>query len=101
MYNEKIKNLLSNKQFIKFFAVNSFAAGMNFFSRMLFSYFFSYTTAIILAFIVGITTAFLLCKIFVFTAKENTTPQQMSYFLLVNLFALLQTLIISLVFANY
>lgn len=95
-------NILNVKnQFIIFVLLNGFAAIINFLSRILFSHFVNYPTAIVLAYIVGMCTAYLLCKMFVFESIQNKVTKQILYFVLINAFALLQTLLISILFAKY
>lgn len=90
-----------NKQFISFIFLNGLAAIANFSSRIIFSSVVSYSYAIILAYGVGMVTAYLLCRFFIFRPAVNRTHIQIFYFTIVNVFALLQTLIISLLFAHY
>ncbi len=90
-----------NKQFIGFLVVSSIAAGVNFLSRILLNYEFSYTLSIILAFVFGVTTAFILNKVIVFKPSEAKTIKRFILFLIVNLFALLITISVSLGLNNY
>ena len=90
-----------NTELIKFISANGFAAFLNFTTRIFFSSIFNYATAIVLAYFIGMTTAYILCRLLVFKPKKNNPLQQMAYFILVNIFALIQTLIISLILTNY
>ena len=74
------------------------AAAANFFSRMLFSTFLNYSLSIVLAYGVGMITAYLLFKFFVFKKGENSTQKQIIYFILINIFSVVLILIISLFF---
>lgn len=47
--------------------------------------------AVVLAFFSGLTAGYLLNKRYVFTASRNSTLQEVSWFVLINLFALAQT----------
>jgi len=86
--------------FLKFFVVSGFAALMNFLSRIVFNMVMSYPAAIFMAFWVGLTTAFLLNRRYVFPQSvAGDARKQFLYFLAVNLFALLQTMVVSLVLA--
>lgn len=76
------------------------AATANFGSRILFSEFMTYTPAIITAYCVGMLTAFLLNRVFVFKKASNRIHQQAVRFVLINVAAALQTLLISLLFAR-
>ena len=77
------------------------AALMNFGSRIAFSHWLiPYVPAIVLAYIVGMITAFLLNRNFVFDAATNSLRSQVWWFILVNLVAVAQTVFISLVLAD-
>lgn len=83
--------------FLRFLVVGGFAAAANFGSRFVFSLGVSYETAVTLAWCVGITTAFTLSRLYVFEgARHGSVWRQFAGFTLVNLFALLQTLAVSL-----
>ncbi|MDE1164233.1 MAG: GtrA family protein [Pseudomonas sp.] len=93
--------MFMNKQFVKFLVTGGTAAAVNFFSRILYNQWTSFSTAVILAYLTGMVTAFFLAKTFVF--KENTQPLKHSvlFFVLVNLVAVVQTYFISLGMAYY
>lgn len=88
-----------SRQFMMFLLVGGVAALANFLSRILYSHWLDFTPAIVLAYITGMVTAFVLSRMFVF--KESTRPLHHSafYFVLVNLFAVAQTWIVSMVLA--
>lgn len=88
-------------RFARFILVSAIAAGANFGSRMLFSLAVGYPVAITLAFVVGLTTAFILNRQFVFPDSTSSTVRQAMWFTAVNLFALVQTLAISLLLARW
>jgi len=98
--NVQGSNSIKSKQFLRFLLVSGIAAAANFGSRILFSRFCDYSLAIFFAFVVGITTAFVLNRALVFTASKNQLHQQMFWFLLINLGALALTLLVSLLFAR-
>lgn len=77
------------------------AALANFLSRILLGFYLDYVPSIVVAYLIGMTTAYLICRAWVFEAQTNTAIQQIGYFILVNVFAVLQTIVISLIFANY
>ena len=77
------------------------AAAVNFGSRMILGIWFSYVVSIILAYLLGIITAYLLCRCFVFQAKHNNTWQQIGYFCLINGFAIVLTVVVSLLLFHY
>ncbi|KAA3646883.1 MAG: GtrA family protein [Proteobacteria bacterium] len=94
-----ISSFLS-KQFILFLFTGGIAALVNFGSRFLYSTVFSYPVAIIWAYITGMVVAFILFKIVVFKPAKHSVKKQIFYFIVVNLLAIAQTLIISLLLAN-
>lgn len=87
-------------RFLRFLIVSGLAAMTNFGSRILFSQFFNYSLAIVFAFVVGLTTAFILNRALVFPTSRNTLRVQMFWFLAINLGALVLTLAMSLLFAR-
>lgn len=88
-------------RFVRFLAAGGIAAAANFLSRIALSEVMAYVPAIVLAYGIGMLTAFLLNRAFVFTAAGNPLSQQLKWFLLVNLLAVLQTVLISLLFARW
>lgn len=96
-----LKKLYANKNFLGFVLASGFAALVNFESRIWIGHYTSYATSIVLAYILGIITAFLLCRRFVFTAEKNSTSKQIVIFILVNILAIVQTLVVSLVLYHY
>ncbi len=96
-----LKQQFLNKNFLLFLATNTFAAAMNFGSRIVFGLFMSYAWSIVCAYIVGIITAYLLCRQFVFQSKKNKPHHEMFYFALVNVTAIGITLLVSLVMFHY
>lgn len=94
----KLKN---NPEFLKFLLVGGTAAAVNFCSRIILGQFMTYLSSIIVAYMFGILTAYLLCRQFVFQSKKNNTTKEVFFFILVNLFAILQTAVISVLLANY
>jgi putative flippase GtrA len=91
----QVKNLASS-QFSKFLLSGGLAACANLLSRFLFSQFMPYLPAIVLAFIVGLATGFLLMRAFVFSTGVAPPGQQASYFVLVNLVGLVITVVVSI-----
>lgn len=89
------------RQYLKFVGVGGFAAVVNFAARLLFSSFVSYPAAIVFAYIIGMCTAYTLCRVFVFSESQNSTAQQFGYFTLINFIGLIQTLVISVLLADY
>jgi hypothetical protein len=89
------------KQFLYFILSGGVAAGANWGSRFLFSQVAPFEIAVVLSFFVGLLSGFILIRFFVFDGKGKPITQQAVKYTLVNLFALLQTFFISLVFARW
>lgn len=85
-----------SKQFIIFLIAGGIAASVNFFSRIIYSNWVDFSTAIVLAYITGMVTAFILAKAFVFKASKKALHHSAIYFVLVNLVAVAQTWLISM-----
>jgi putative flippase GtrA len=82
--------LLRNR-FIRFLLAGGFAALLNFGSRFFYNVFVDFSTAVVLAFMTGLITAYFLNKLYVFTSSGNTVAQEMGWFVFINLLALAQT----------
>jgi putative flippase GtrA len=89
------------KPFLRFLLAGSVAAVANFGSRFLFSLWVRYEWAIVLAFVVGLIVGFVLMRGYVFNAHGKPFGPQAAKFLAVNLFALLQTLVVSVALARW
>lgn len=83
-------NLWENRV-VRFLLAGGLAALVNFGSRFVYSVFVDFSTAVVLAFMTGLTTAFILNKLYVFTDSRNTVAQEMSWFVVINMLALAQT----------
>ena len=81
--------------------VGGLAAGINFVSRIGFSEFVSYRIAIILAYIIGMITAFILSKHYVFEQSGRPFKDELRDFTIVNIFAVIQVWLISVALAEY
>ncbi len=93
---------LLTREFMEFIAACGFAAVVNFVSRIVLSRFIAYAPAIVAAYLMGMATAFFLCKFFVFKAGVTGRAKQEGIaFVLVNMVAVLQTLGVSLLLADY
>jgi len=88
------------RRFILFIAASGLAAVANFGSRIALSQFMPYVPAIILAYLVGMATAFLLNRTYVFKDADKPLASQVTWFVAVNALALLQTLLVSLLFSH-
>lgn len=82
-------------RFGKFLAVGGLAAAVNVIARILFSEVAPYEIAVVLAFPIALTTAFLLNRLYVFEEAGDGASGQYARFTLVNLLALAQVWVIS------
>jgi putative flippase GtrA len=92
---------LPSTQFLRFLVASGFAAIVNVGSRIVLSHWIPYVPAIVLAFCLGLITAFTLNKIFVFSASRHRLHHQFLWFLAINLAAVAQTVAVSLVIARW
>lgn len=90
-----------SKQFFTFLLTGGTAAAVNFGSRILYNFWFDFSQSIILAYITGMITAFILAKVFVFKTSRQSLHRSAFFFMLVNLIAVLQTWLISMALAYY
>jgi len=90
-----------NSEFTRFVITGSFAAGVNFLSRVGLSEFLSYRYAVFMAYLIGMITAFILSKIFVFNKTNNTTSNEFIKFTIINIVAVIQVWFISVGLAEY
>jgi putative flippase GtrA len=88
-------------RFLLFVALGGFAAALNIAVRILFSLVMSYESAVALAAVVGLVTAFLLNRRFVFDASTRRTSVQLSRFAAANVVAFAQVWLVSVVLARY
>jgi putative flippase GtrA len=82
-------------RFIRFLLTGGIAAGVNVLSRWLLDFVVIYEVAIGLAYFMGMTTAFVLARMFVFEAEADDTKGQYVRFALVNVVAFIQVWCIS------
>lgn len=89
------------RQFMLFLAAGGIAALANFLSRIALSQFLPYVAAIVIAYAVGMATAFLLNRAFVFKEASNSVRSQVGWFIAINLLAVAQTVLVSLLLARW
>jgi putative flippase GtrA len=89
------------REFLSFVAIGGFAAGVNFVSRFPIDYFTGFEVAVVLAYAIAMTTAFLLNRAFVFKASDGPWLRQYWRFFLVNLLALAQVFVVSVGLARF
>jgi putative flippase GtrA len=85
----------------RFLVTGGVAAADNVGCRFVFSHWISYSAAIVLAWVVGVCSGFLLTWLFVFPGSRHSAVKSATIFVIVNLFALLQTWVATLTFAYY
>lgn len=94
-------NIKLHSEFARFVLTGGFAAGVNFLSRIALSQFMSYRFAVFFAYIIGMITAFVLSKIFVFQKSGQSATNEFIKFTIVNLIAVIQVWLISVGLAEY
>jgi putative flippase GtrA len=82
-------------RFGRFLVAGGIAAAANYGSRFLFSVWFPFPVAVALAFVVGLTTGFLLMRGYVFDARGGPPVLQAAWFTAINLVGLVLTMGIS------
>jgi len=92
---------LDHNEFLQFLLVGGLAAGVNFISRIGFSELVSYRVAIVLAYLLGMLTAFILSKHYVFEKSGRPFKDELRDFTIVNIFAVIQVWLISVGLAEY
>lgn len=85
-----------SRQFLTFLVTGGVAAAVNFSSRLLYNQWFDYSTSVIVAYVTGMSTAFVLARLFVFTESDQPMHRSAFFFVLVNVVAVLQTWLISM-----
>ena len=96
-----LRKLALKSEFAGFLVAGGLAALANVGARLLLSQFASYPVAIVLAYLVGMITAFLLMRGHVFGTRGKRLSSEIAAFVAVNALAVLQTLVVSLVLAYY
>lgn len=89
------------RQFVRFLLCGGLAAGLNWASRFLFSIWLPFEYAVMAAFFVGLISGYLLMRLYVFETKQEAGLLQISKYVAVNMLALVQTLIISVVLLRW
>ena len=96
-----IKSLLTNPEFLRFILVGGFAAFVNFMSRILINTIYSFRVSVIIAYIIGMITAYVLTKFLVFSPSGKHPLNEFGYFAIVNGVAIIQVWVISVMLAEY
>lgn len=77
-----------NLRFVKFLATGGIAALVNLLSRYALNYLMPFEAAVVVAYLLGMTTAYLLARRFVFDASGRSVASEVRRFVLVNIVAL-------------
>lgn len=88
-------------EFMQFLIVGGFAALVNFISRIIINEWVNFRVAVVLAYLVGMLTAFILSKLYVFEKSGRRHWDELRDFTLVNLLAVVQVWLISVGLAEY
>ncbi|AQW29903.1 GtrA family protein [Ralstonia syzygii subsp. celebesensis] len=96
-----IKQTFVSRHFLLFLLTGGVAAAVNWGSRIVYNLWMPYSAAIVVAYVTGMITAFILAKLFVFTESTQSTARSIVFFTLVNLVAVLQTWGVSVGLAYY
>lgn len=88
------------RRFAAFLLTGGLAAAVNILSRMGFERFARYEVAIVLAYLLGMTTAFVLARVFVFASTGRRLHVEYGRFALVNAASLLQVWAVSVLLAR-
>jgi putative flippase GtrA len=89
------------RQFARFLIAGGIAAAANVLSRIAFSQFMRLEAAVVLAYCVGMVVAFVLMRSQVFARSGTPMSHQVGKFVAVNVAAVLQTLVITLLLARW
>jgi putative flippase GtrA len=87
--------------FLRFLLVGGAAALLNIFARLTFNLWMTYELAIAVAYLVAMTTAFVLNRTYVFHARKRAILGQYLRFTIVNLVALVQVWVVSVGLARW
>lgn len=85
-----------SRQFAVFLLTGGTAAAVNFGSRIVYSQWLAFSPAVLLAYLSGMITAFVLARLFVFTESTQSLGRSAAFFILVNLLAVAQTWAVSM-----
>ena len=91
----------ASRQFLVFLVTGGFAAAVNFGSRIVYNQWMDFSMAVVLAYLTGMVTAFVLAKLFVFKESTQSVKHSALWFCLVNGVAVVQTWLISMGLAYY
>jgi len=90
-----------SRQFVFFLLTGGTAATVNFVSRIFYNNWLDYSTSILVAYLTGMVTAFILFRIYVFKGASESLFRSVLIFTLVNFVAVAQTWAVSMGMAYY
>jgi putative flippase GtrA len=90
-----------SRQFVIFLVTGGLAAAVNFGSRIVYNQWVNFSVAVVLAYLTGMVTAFALARYFVFTESSQSMQRSALWFVVVNIVAVIQTWVISMLLAYY
>jgi putative flippase GtrA len=90
-----------SRQFILFLLTGGTAATVNFVSRIFYNNWLDYSTSILVAYLTGMVTAFILFRIYVFKGSSESLFRSVLIFTIVNVVAVAQTWAVSMGMAYY
>lgn len=94
-------NAREHRRFVLFLVAGGIAAVVNILSRIAFNWIMPYEIAIVVAYLCGMTAAYVLNKYFVFEASGRSVTSEYTRFALVNLLAVAQVWIVSVGLARF
>ena len=89
------------RQFVAFLVTGGVAAIVNFLSRIALNQWMDFSIAVVLAYLIGMITAFVLARVFVFANSAVPVRDSAVRFILINLLAVAQTWGVSMLLALY
>ena len=89
------------REFLAFVLAGGVAAAANWLSRMALEPSLGLLSAVVVAYLIGMTTAFVLTKLFVFAPSRREIRHEYGRFALVNVLALAQVLVVTVVLARH
>jgi putative flippase GtrA len=94
-------NRTEGRRIVRFLLTGGIAAVVNVVSRWLLSFAILYELAVAVAYLIGMTTAFILARLYVFESSKNALHYQYFRFGVVNLFAFAQVWLVSVGLARF
>lgn len=92
---------MERRRFVRFVMTGGVAAAVNLVSRYILNFWMSFSIAVVAAYLCGMTTAYVLNKLFVFDRSGRSVANEFWRFTLVNLVAVLQVWVISVGLGEY